>query len=47
MAIVNVWAPPGTWGPYANLRSHLGGARTYTVEFSTESSAPSTFTAEI
>ena len=47
MAIVNVWAPPGTWGPYANLRSHSGGARTYTVEFSTESSAPSTFTAEI
>lgn len=30
MAIVNVWAPPGTWGPYADLRSHSGGARTYT-----------------
>lgn len=48
MAIVNVWAPPGTWGPYANLRGHTGDTpRSYTVEFTSESSAPSTFSAEI
>lgn len=47
MAIVNVWAPPGTWGLYANLRAHSGGPRTYTVNFTTESQAPSSFTAEI
>lgn len=47
MAIVNVWAPPGTWGPYADLRAHSGGARSYTVEFTSESEAPSTFSAEI
>ncbi len=47
MAIVNVWAPPGTWGPYADLRAYAGGARSYTVEFTSESEAPSTFSAEI
>lgn len=47
MAIVNVWAPPNFWGPYADLRSHSGGSRTYTVNFSSESQAPSTFSAEI
>ena len=48
MAIVNVWAPLGTWVSYANLRAHSGGprGRTYTVKFTTENSqAPSSFTA--
>nr|WP_301011583.1 colicin Z C-terminal domain-related protein [Halomonas sp.] len=46
MAIVEIWAPPGFWGPYADLRSHTGGSRSYTVSFDTVSGS-STFDAEI
>ncbi|WP_425348203.1 colicin Z C-terminal domain-related protein [Vreelandella olivaria] len=46
MAIVEIWAPPGVWGPYADLRSYTGGSRSYTVSFNTVSGS-STFDAEI
>ncbi|WP_353960366.1 colicin Z C-terminal domain-related protein [Halomonas sabkhae] len=42
------WAPPGAWGPWYELRAHVGeGPSPYVVEYETESQAPSTFDVEV
>lgn len=46
MQSTQVWAPPLTWGPWAELLGH-GTIAPYTVSFDTESQAPSSFDVEI
>ncbi|MCC8459303.1 colicin Z C-terminal domain-related protein [Photorhabdus aegyptia] len=47
MARRQAWAPPLTWGPWADLLEHAGGPHPYTVSFDTISQAPSSFDVEI
>lgn len=46
MQSTQAWAPPLTWGPWAELLSHATIAP-YTVNFDTESQTPSSFDVEI
>lgn len=48
MGTVQAWAPPLVWGPWVNLMGHFGDSNVYyTVNFETESEAPSSFDVEI
>lgn len=47
MQKLNIWAPPGIWGPWHEIASLIGGPSTYKISFDTVSDAPSSFQIEV